>query len=99
MKILVNLFQVVIVLAILYPVFYVWDTGRIEDFCELIEPGISVSDLQQLADEQGITLNIPADNDTGQWMTSVESTASIDRFACVVIGAVDRVASARLVTE
>lgn len=99
MKILVNLTQVVIVLAILYPVYYVWDTGRIEDFCELIEPGISVSELQQLADDQGITLNIPAENGTGQWMTSVESSASIDRFACVVIGAVDRIASARLVRE
>lgn len=99
MKILVNLFQVAIVLAILYPVYYVWDTGRVEDFCELIEPGISVSALQQLGEEQGITLNIPSHNDTGQWMTSVESSASIDRFACVVMGDVDRVASARLVTE
>mgnify|MGYP000170988700 FL=1 len=99
MKILVNLIQLAVVLAILYPVYYVWDTGRVEDFCELIEPGISVSELQRLADAQGITLNMPADNETGQWMTSVESSASIDRFACVIIGAVDRVASARLVTE
>ncbi len=34
-----------------------------------------------------------------QWMTSVESKASLDRYACVVIGAVDRVASAHLVDE
>lgn len=99
MKILVNLIQLGVVLAILYPVYYVWDTGRVEDFCESIEPGISVSELLQLAEEQGITLNMPADNETGQWRTSVESSASIDRYACVIIGAVDRVASARLVTE
>mgnify|MGYP000362661074 CR=1 FL=1 len=99
MKILVNLIQLGVVLAILYPVYYVWDTGRVEDFCELIEPGISVSELQLLADEQSVTLNMPTDNETGQWMTSVESSASIDRFACVIIGAVDSVATARLVTE
>ena len=100
MKALVKLLQLAIVVAILYPVYYVWDTGRIDDFCEAIEPGISVSQLQQLADEHNISLNGPgAAQEAGQWMTSVESRASIDRYACVIIGAVDSVANARIVRE
>lgn len=100
MKRLVNLIQLAIVIAILYPVYYVWDTGRIDNFCELVEPGMSVTELQQLADEHNISLNGPGDNtETGQWMISVESRAAIDRYACVIIGAVDRVASAQLIDE
>jgi hypothetical protein len=32
-------------------------------------------------------------------MTSVDATASTDRYACVIIGAVDTVASARIIDE
>lgn len=100
MKPLVTLVQLAIVAAILYPVYYVWDTGRIDDFCEAIEPGISVTELQQLADAHHISLNGPGDDqESGQWMTSIESRASIDRYACVIIGAVDNVANARIVRE
>jgi hypothetical protein len=100
MKRLVNLVQVAIVLAILYPVYYVWDTSRIDKFCGLIEAGMSVARLQQIADDHNITLNTPAGRgETGQWMTSVDSRAAIDRYACVIIGAVDTVASARIIDE
>lgn len=99
MKRLVNLVQILIIFALLYPVYYIWDTSRIEDFCNLIKPGISVAELQRLAETKRVLINLPSDKGDGQWMTSVESSASFDRFACVVIGAVDRVASARLITE
>lgn len=100
MKPLVTLVQLAIVAAILYPVYYLWDTGRIDNFCELIEPGMSLTELEALADEQNISLNSPGKNqDSAQWMTSVESRASFDRYACVIIGAVDNVASARIVRD
>ena len=101
MKRLVNLIQLLIVAAILYPVYYVWDTGRIENFCEQIKPGMSIEALNQLAESSHISLNTPQREtaEGGQWMTSVESKASIDRYACVILGAVDRVASAHIVDE
>ncbi len=99
MKRLVNLFQFAIVIAILYPVYYVWDTGRVDNFCELVKPGMSLSELQQLADDNNIKLNAPQDTTKagGQWMTSVESRAALDRYACVIMGAVERVATAHIV--
>lgn len=101
MKPLVTLIQLAIVAAILYPVYYVWDTGRIDTFCESIKPGMTLDELNALADENGISLNSPdgQTGETAQWMTSVELKASIDRYACVIIGAVDRVASAHIVDE
>jgi hypothetical protein len=99
MKYLVMLIQLAIVGAIIYPVYYVWDTGRIENFCEQIKPGMSVEALNALAEESHISLNSPHNKTEqgGQWITSVESSAAINRYACVIMGAVDRVASANIV--
>lgn len=98
MKYLVKLFQLAIVLAILYPVYYVWDTDRIDNFCEWIKPGMSLVELKALADEHNVTLNIPDElQRAGQWITSVESTASFSGYACVVKGAGNRVAVAKVV--
>jgi hypothetical protein len=101
MKALVTLIQLAVVAAIFYPVYYFWDTGRIENFCEGIKPGMTIDQLNALADESYLSLNTPTSRTEGsaQWMTSVESKASLDRYACVVIGAVDRVATAHLVDE
>lgn len=101
MKPLVKLVQLAFVAAILYPVYYVWDTGRIDNFCHDIKPGMSLEELNALAERNHINLNVPQNSSesSAQWMTSVSAKATIDRYACVIIGAVDNVASARIVDE
>jgi hypothetical protein len=99
MKILVNLFQLAVVAAILYPVYYVWDTGRVEHFCQEIKVGMSVEELNKIADEKNITLNVPEalGAQGGQWMTAAESNTFFDDKACIIKGAVDKIASVKLV--
>lgn len=99
MKRLVNLVQLAIVAAMLYPVYYLWDTDRIDSFCDMVKPGMSLTELQALADENHIKLNSPdeAAKSKGQWMTSVESKATIDRYACVIMGAADSIATANII--
>lgn len=98
MKYLVKVFQLAIVLAILYPVFYVWDTDRVDNFCESVKTGMSLVELEKLAEEHHVTLNSPDEfQRAGQWITSVESTASIDGYACVIKGASNRVAVAQII--
>lgn len=99
MKRLVNLVQLAIVAAMLYPVYYIWDTDRIDNFCDLVKPGMSLTELEALAEENHIDVNIPdeAAKEKGQWMTSVESKAALDRYACVILGAADRIATAEIV--
>lgn len=101
MKPLVTLVQLALVAAILYPVYYVWDTGRIENFCHDVKPGMTLEQLNALAENNHIHLNAPKNRgeSSAQWMTSVDSRAAVGRYACVIIGAVDRVASAHLVEE
>ncbi len=98
MKYLVKLVQMVIVLAILYPVYYVWDTDRIDNFCEWVKSGMSLAELEALADEHDVTLNSPDElQRSGMWITTVESTASFDDYACVIKGSGNRVAKAQII--
>lgn len=99
MKYLVKLFQLAIVLAILYPIYYIWDTDRIDHFCESIEPGMSVEALNTLAERHGMSLNTPTDltSEGGLWITSVDSYASFSGYACVIKGAANRVAVAQVI--
>jgi hypothetical protein len=100
MKVLVNFIQLMLVAAILYPVYYVWDTGRVENFCELIEKGMTVDTLNKIASDNNITLNSPGalGQHGGQWMTSVQTDTFFDDKACVIKGAVDKVANVELIT-
>ncbi|EEF78624.1 hypothetical protein LP43_2062 [Methylophaga thiooxydans] len=99
MKYLVKLVQLGIVLVILYPIYYVWDTDRIDNFCEGIKPAMSVEALNALAERHGLTLNAPEDLTSagGLWITSVESHASFSGYACVIKGAANRVAVAQVI--
>jgi hypothetical protein len=96
MKRLVNLIQLAIVIAILYPLFYVWDTDRVDNFCKLVKPGMSQDELVALADENGMKL-IGPDDIGGRWIASVPSRASFSGYACVIKGAVDTVANAEII--
>lgn len=98
MKHLVKLFQLAIALVILYPVFYVWDTDRVDNFCELVKSGMTVAELNTLAEDHNVKLITPVDLlPEGQWITSVESTASVAGYACVMKGAGNRVATAKII--
>lgn len=99
MKRLVNLIQLAVIAAIVYPIYYVWDTGRIDEFCSQIKAGMTLEQVQALADEAHISLKLPdeADSADGQWRIAIESRAAIDQYACVIIGSVDRIANAEIV--
>lgn len=101
MKYVVKLFQLAIVIAILYPVYYVWDTDRVDNFCDLVETGMTVAELQTLAKNKKVALNtthdLHPDRGSGQWMTSVDADASFDGYTCVIIGAADSVAKAQII--
>jgi len=101
MKYLVKLFQLAIVIVILYPIYYLWDTDRVDNFCDLIEPGMTVSELHALARNKKVELNtttdLHPDRGGGQWMTSVDAEASFDGYTCVIIGAADSVAKAQII--
>jgi hypothetical protein len=98
MKRLVNGIQYLVILIIIYPIYYVWQTDKVTDFCELIEGGMTKQQMVQLAEQTNVKLIGPEDIslEGGKWVAKVEPGAFISAEECIIKGAGSKVATARL---
>lgn len=103
MKRLVNLVQLLIVAIMIYPVYYVWNTGKVDDLCDQIKPGMTKSSFLQLVDNFNFRLVGPVDDGLagGMWHALVIARASLSTpgYACEVKGTGNLVAVAKLNQE
>lgn len=101
MKILVKLFQFSIVLVMLYPLYYVWETDKIKTVCQLIKPGMTYNDI--VMDLQSKKLGFSRMNGAQtvgeKWLGLVESKASFSGYACEIRGSGNQVAGVRIVKD
>lgn len=100
MKMLVKLFQFSIVLVMLYPVYYVWETDKIYSACQQIKPGMAYQEIViDLHHNYGLGLSrITGDYAQGEkWSALVESHASFAGYACEIRGSGDQIAGARII--
>lgn len=98
MKQLVNSLQYLVILVIIYPIYYVWQTDKVTNFCEQIEGGMSKEQFLRLSEQENVYINGPADESLvgGQWRASVMPGMFISSDECVIKGAGNTVATARL---
>jgi hypothetical protein len=98
MKRLVNGIQYLVVLIIIYPIYYVWQTDKVTDFCELIEGGMTKQQMVRLAEQENVKLIGPEDIslEGGKWMATVEPGALISAEGCTIQGTGSKVATVRL---
>ena len=98
MKSLVNSIQYLVVLVLLYPIYYVWQTDKVIDFCELIESGMTKQRMVQLGEQASIKMIGPEDMslEGGKWLATVEPGAFISSDICVIKGTGNKVATAGL---
>lgn len=98
MKQLVNSLQYLVVLIIIYPIYYVWQTNKVTDFCEQVETGMSKAELVQLSKRVDVTMKGPDDISLagGKWEAVVSPGRFISAEECVIKGAGKTVATARL---
>ena len=98
MKRLVNIVQLMIVLVMFYPVYYMWDTGRVDDICAQIKPGMAKAQFMQLVDDFSVKLIGPQDVSIagGEWHAAVVARASFSGYACEVKGIGNLVAKAEI---
>ncbi|OUR63837.1 hypothetical protein A9Q79_08770 [Methylophaga sp. 42_25_T18] len=98
MKSLVNSIQYLVVLVLIYPIYYVWQTDKVTDFCELIDAGMTKQRMIQLGEQASIKMIGPDDIslEGGKWVATVEPGAFISSDICVIKGAGNKVATARL---
>lgn len=101
MKRVVNIFELLIVLAIIYPIYYIWQTDKVEEFCGQVASGMTVDELSALAKEQHVTLSGPTSIDPlgAQWRYMVSANIFISDFFCEIKGAGKTVAIAELVKQ
>jgi len=45
-KFLTDIIQFIVVVAIFYPVYYYWDTSKVDKFCTKLEPGMNCASCQ-----------------------------------------------------
>ncbi len=101
MKLLVNLIQILIIAVILYPIYYVWETDHISQFCREIRPGITDETLMSLAEQYHLNLS-GLDNeyiDKGPWLAEVRAKSSFSDYRCEISGIGNKVAHAKIMDE
>jgi hypothetical protein len=97
-KQLVNSVQYLVVLVMLYPIYYVWQTSKVVDFCEQVESGMSKQQLIALSEQANVHIDGPEDDSLvgGKWRAIVKPGKFISAEECVIKGAGKTVATARL---
>jgi hypothetical protein len=98
MKVLVNLIQLIVVVAIVFPVFYIWDTDKVENLCKRLEPGMEKAEFMQLTDDLGVRLEGPTFEglEGGKWHARVITYTPFIEHSCLIKGAGKKVAVAKL---
>lgn len=96
---LVKLLQFSIVLVMIYPLYYVWETDKIKSACQQIKPGMSYSNTLVLLKSFGLDFSqMNGDYAQGEkWQGLVESHASFAGYACEIRGFGDQIAKVRMV--
>jgi len=99
MKMLVRLIQLLIVLVMVYPVYYLWETDKIKSACQQIKPGMSHNDVVIKLQSIGLSFsNMKGDFAKGdKWTALVESHASFAGYACEIRGSGNQIAGVRII--
>lgn len=97
MKLLVNIFQVIAIIAMIYPVYYIWDKDQVDNFCEELESGVSKQNMIDLAKQRNVTMQGPVDEGVkgGKWQASISPAVSSSHI-CIVKGVGSKIVSAKI---
>lgn len=101
MKFLANLFQVLIVAAIIYPIFHFWDVDKVEQLCRNTKAGMSKTAFIELARNSGARIQQPTDDsiEGGKWTAIASSHSPFASERCEIRGTGATVATAKMVED
>jgi len=100
MKLLVWAIQLLVIAAIIYPIFYLWDINNVGQFCRKVEKGTLKSELIALADKNMIKITAPMDEGVlGKWRASADTWSPLTSTTCEIIGQGSRVSDAWIKEE
>lgn len=98
MKYLVNAVQIAVVMVLLYPVAYFWDTGRVDALCDELSTGMSTVTLFKLAEHHGVSVNTPVfdSGSSRRWTATAPSILAFNGYRCEIRGSNEMVATATI---
>jgi len=97
MKLFVDTVQMLLVVALVYPAFYLWDINKVDHFCSDIESGITKQAFIQTAQEQSVKIIDPNyAADLGKWNVTAVTWSPFSKHSCVVSGYAGLVSNARI---
>lgn len=91
MEWLENVIQTLVVVVMANLLFYIWDTGKVDSFCNEVHQGMTVNQLQGLATKHKVIMLSPINESvTGdKWYTLVETIFPFSDCKCMVNGVGD----------
>ncbi|HEC74728.1 MAG TPA: hypothetical protein ENI26_10220 [Methylophaga aminisulfidivorans] len=103
MNLVVNIVQIMIVVAIIYPGYYLWDMSRVEHLCQSIEINTHVDALKALVNEANLDVDInEVDSEltsNGKWQANLAARSSLSGYQCHIEGYAGKVASAVIIEQ
>ena len=98
MKFIVNLIQVAIVVAMIYPIFHFWDTDKVTQLCRNTHAGMTKTQFIELAHNSGAKISGPSDDELsgGKWTATANSHSLLAKEYCEIRGSGNTVALAEI---
>lgn len=99
MKQIVNLIQLIIVVALIFPFFHIWDTDKVEQLCKRIKPTMEKQDFLELVSASNVKMIGPTDYTMvgGKWQATAVSRSPFARGSCLIKGTANKVAIVQMV--
>lgn len=96
MKLIVNAMQLLIIAALIYPFFYMWETDKIETLCDAFEVGTPAEEITRKADQYFLKWREKSVENPEVWHLQIISRASFSGFICDIKGLGVKMSSARI---
>lgn len=98
---LVDVFHILLISLALSPVYFIWQSNRVNEFCSHVESGMTVNTLNELADRAGLKVVGLANANTnfGKWQASVVTKLPFSDDECRVKGLGSNVARAKFIDK
>lgn len=100
MKLLVNAVQLLIVIAIIFPILSLWEKDRVDKFCKKIEPGMTQQTYLDLIEQEFVNLEELVGEEVigGNWHATVTTFLPTD-YRCLTEGHSKLVKTTAIVEE
>lgn len=88
MKLLANLIQLSVILAIILPIAYFWETDKVDKFCQKIRPGMTQQASLALVDQYNLKLAEVVGKEVAgvKWHAVVKTHLPLVDYQCRIEG-------------